>query len=73
MIIFSTQAFVLIGLLVLGWLLDMSGCYFLALGVAVVMVIYQYFLAKTKLYYQAFYNNHWLGLVVFLGIVGNYL
>lgn len=65
-------------LCVLGWvgyLFHLHFVYYLSLCVASVLFIYQQVLVSsgsTRNYYKAFVNNHWVGFVIFLGIVGSY-
>lgn len=73
--IFFLQLSVVLGLLLLGTLLHFNRLYYLGLMIVTVMIGYQIFLISrrtTNDYYRAFYNNHWLGLVVFLSIAQNY-
>ncbi len=60
----------------LGWLLDMRQVYFACLIVASVLSIYHYSLIKTRhveLCFKAFLHNNWLGLIIFLGVVLNFI
>lgn len=71
--IFIFQGVTLLGLFFLGEILKMGLSYFLALGVALAMVGYQYYLIAHRKNYQAFVNNSWMGFVIFVGIVLNYI
>lgn len=54
-----------------GLQLALSSPYFMSLGVAVSIVIYHYWLIKTRdrdLCFAAFLHNTWLGLVIFAGV-----
>lgn len=76
LIIFMLQLFVLVGLYFLGLLLHLKFIFFISIAIAFVLVCYQLYLINLRTpshYYRAFYNNHWLGFVIFLGIVANYL
>jgi 4-hydroxybenzoate polyprenyltransferase len=55
-----------------GYLFHLHLVYYISLFVASVLFIYQQVLvssAKPNNYYQAFINNHWVGFVIFIGIV----
>jgi 4-hydroxybenzoate polyprenyltransferase len=70
------QALVLAGLLLTGIILQLQSAFYVSLVVAAYLVCYQAQLLRSRTdlgYYRAFYNNHWLGLVVFLGISCQYL
>ena len=75
-IIFLLELFVLAGLTFIGHLLQFNLFFYIAISLAVIMVCYQLFLIRkrtTRDYYRAFANNQWLGCIIFLGIVCNYL
>ena len=66
------QVFMLALLVVLGIVLQLSTVYFLGLLGAAALFVYQYRLSRERVparCFQAFLNNQWVGLVVFLGIV----
>lgn len=53
-------------------LTDLGWPYLLGLGAAAVLFIYQQYLLKDRLRancLEAFLNNHWVGLVIFLGVI----
>lgn len=62
------QSVMLILLCVLGWHLHYTVLYFLGLFFAAILFCYQYFLIPGKSF-QAFLNNQWVGLVIFLGML----
>lgn len=65
------QGVLLVLLALLGHLMQWSHYYFIALGIAAVLAIYQQFLLKDRLpdlCFKAFLNNNWFGLIIFLGI-----
>lgn len=55
---------------------DMSWPYYLGLGVAAGLFLYQQYLARHRegpACFKAFLNNNWLGAAIFVGIVAHYL
>ena len=55
--------------------LGFSAIYFVALGVAVLLLLYQQFLINDRIpehCFIAFLNNHWVGAIVFAGIMAHY-
>jgi 4-hydroxybenzoate polyprenyltransferase len=55
--------------------LDFSVIYFVALGVAALLLVYQQFLifdCVPEHCFVAFLNNHWVGAIIFFGIIGHY-
>jgi 4-hydroxybenzoate polyprenyltransferase len=69
------QACIVLGLLGLGCYLAMPLSYYVAWVVAVGLVCYQQYLLRDRVpaaCFQAFLNNHWFGLVIFLGIFFSY-
>lgn len=72
-LIFLLQALFIFSLCWLGIIQKMNFYYFLSILTALALICYQYHLVTLKKYYAAFLNNNWVGLVVFGGIVGNYL
>ena len=74
LIIGLLQALVLIGLAGIGYYLALSLSYFMGLAIALSLAIYQQFLLKDCLperCFQAFLNNHWFGMAVFVGLLCN--
>lgn len=67
---------VFLGLIVwIGILFQLNYFYFLSVVVAAILCIYQQLLlrsGKSESYFKAFLNNHWVGCVIFLGIVLGY-
>ena len=69
------QALFILTLWLIGTELGFSGPYFYALGLAVVLLIYEQFLIVYRVpenCFQAFLHNHWVGAIVFFGIMGHY-
>jgi 4-hydroxybenzoate polyprenyltransferase len=65
------QLVVLILLATIGWVLQLKILYFVSLLIVAGLIFYQLWLIKARdpqRCFRAFLNNHWLGLVVFLGI-----
>lgn len=70
------QSMVLVGLYFIGDHAGLSWVYWASLVVAAGLMVYQYQLIKQRKAencFKAFLNNHYVGLVVFLGITGDYL
>lgn len=64
------------GLFLLGNQLAMGAFYYMGVTVAVGLSVYQQYLIRERgreACFQAFLNNHWLGLAIFVGIVADYL
>lgn len=62
-------------LLMLGWLQHFHFIYYISIGVAAVLCVYQQFLIKNRdprKCFQAFLNNNILGLVIFIGLLVHY-
>lgn len=69
------QLVVVVMLGVIGYRAGLGGIYFAGLMVASGLAVYQQWLIKDRepaLCFQAFLNNHWFGLAVFVGLVGDY-
>jgi len=70
------QLFTLTGLTIIGSYLEMGVAYYLGIILALGFTLYQQWLIKdrerTKCF-QAFLNNNWFGMSVFMGIFVNYL
>lgn len=69
------QCCVIVLLYVLGFLLSLSYIYFMAVFAAFLLFLYQLYLLSqrdTQQYFQAFLNNQWVGLIVFIGIFFSY-
>lgn len=59
---------------VAGWGLSLTTPYYIGLAAAAVIAIYHYSLIKNRerqLCFKAFIHNHWLGMVMFLGVVAS--
>lgn len=75
LIIATLQIMMLLTLIFIGQLEELNWPYFLALGIASIMGLYQQFLIRQRQpadCLRAFLNNNYLGLVVFLGIAAQY-
>jgi len=69
------QALFVLAMILLGIDLGFSRIYFLALVAAALFFVYQQLLIEDRLpahCFDAFLNNHWVGAVVFAGIIGHY-
>ncbi len=70
------QAFMLLGLVLLGGQLELSMAYYAALAVAAGLFLYQQYLIRDRepaACFKAFLNNNWLGFAVFAGLFLSYL
>lgn len=71
-IIAGLQIIFLFLMMGVGFLYQLNVFYFLSLLIAGLLFCYQQFLIREKIpdnYFSAFYNNHWVGCVIFIGIV----
>lgn len=71
LIIGVLQIMVLALLILLGLILSCRSAYYLCLALAAALSLYQQYLIwqrEPQLCFKAFLNNHWFGLVVFLGL-----
>jgi len=69
------QLLFLLAMLLAGIDLGFSTIYYLALGAAALLLAYQQFLIYDRVpehCFVAFLNNHWVGAIVFFGIIGHY-
>jgi len=69
------QALFILTLWLTGTGLEFSEPYFYALGLAILFLIYEQFLILYRVpenCFRAFLNNHWVGSIVFFGIMGHY-
>jgi len=76
LIIALLQTAFLIGMLVIAWQLQAGMFFYLGIAAAMIFSLYQQYLIRNrekKLCFQAFLNNNWLGMVIFIGIFLNYL
>jgi 4-hydroxybenzoate polyprenyltransferase len=76
MIIGLLQLMVLFCLLMMGRQAELGVIYYTAVGLAALLSAYQQYLIRYRerdACFQAFLNNNWFGMVVFLGILLDYL
>jgi 4-hydroxybenzoate polyprenyltransferase len=69
------QGMLIIDLILIGQRAELSGFYFTGVVAASVLAIWQQYLIKDRdpaRCFEAFMNNNWLGLVLFLGLVLDY-
>lgn len=69
------QGLFLVSLVLLGFDLEFSVPYYLGLGAAALLLAYEQFLIADRIpahCFSAFLHNHWVGAVVFAGIIGHY-
>ena len=69
------QVLFLLCLFLLGLDLEFSGVYYVGLAVAAILLGYQQFVIADRVpahCFSAFLHNHWVGAVVFAGIIGHY-
>ena len=69
------QLLFLLALVLVGVDLEFSGIYYLGLGFATLLLAYEQFLIADRApthCFAAFLHNHWVGAVVFVGIMGHY-
>lgn len=74
-IVAIVQAMVITTLLLIGSGLERGAYYYAGVGVATLLFIYQIYLIRNRepaRCIQAFLNNHYLGMVVFIGVVLDY-
>lgn len=72
LIIAILQILFLLSLILVGYLFNLNKFYFLSLFIAAILFLYQQVLIKDRYReqcFKAFLNNHWVGLIVFVGIV----
>lgn len=71
-IIALLQIIFILALVSVGYLFDLKAPYYVSLFIAALLFVYQQYLISAReraACFQAFLNNNWLGLVVFLGIL----
>ena len=69
------QLLFLLALALVGLDLEFSGVYYLGLGFAALLLGYEQFLIADRIpahCFAAFLHNHWVGAVIFIGIMGHY-
>ncbi len=74
-IIGCLQLLTVVSLFMLGQKVELTWPYYLSLFAAAALFAYQQYLIKDRqgdLCFAAFKNNHWVGLVVFVGIAGHF-
>ena len=74
-VIGGLQILMFVALLFIGYRADLSAWYFLSVGVAGLMMAYHLWLARDRQpagCFAAFLHNHYIGMVVFIGIVLHY-
>lgn len=75
-IIGAIQAMLVFNLLMIGQRAELSGFYFTGVAAASVLAAWQQYLIRNRepaKCFEAFLNNNWFGLVLFLGVVADYL
>jgi 4-hydroxybenzoate polyprenyltransferase len=76
LILFILQLLMFTGLALLGTQAGLGKAYYLGMGVAGLLALYQQFLIRRRepaACLRAFLNNNWLGMILFIGIALNYL
>lgn len=69
------QLMTLLTLITIGYRMGMGPWFFSSLGLVSLLFIYQQYLMKDRvpfLCFRAFLNNHWVGMIVFIGLLLNY-
>jgi 4-hydroxybenzoate polyprenyltransferase len=69
------QLLMLLALLLAGKMAELSGWYFASIGIVALLMCYHQWLARDRDRpgcFQAFLQNHWIGMVVFSGILAHY-
>ncbi|WP_198264952.1 4-hydroxybenzoate octaprenyltransferase [sulfur-oxidizing endosymbiont of Gigantopelta aegis] len=65
-----------LGMFIVAWQVQAGLFFYLGIGLSMVFSVYQQYLIRNrepKSCFQAFLNNHWLGMIIFIGIFFNYL
>jgi 4-hydroxybenzoate polyprenyltransferase len=76
LILFILQLMMFAGLYLLGRQAGLGKAYYLSMGIAALLALYQQFLIRHRepaKCFRAFLNNNWLGTILFIGIVLDYL
>lgn len=76
LILFGLQGIMFVGLFLLGQRAEMVFPYYISVCIAAGFAVYQQYLIRNRepaACFKAFLNNNWLGAVIFLGIVLNYI
>ncbi|MDQ7074344.1 MAG: 4-hydroxybenzoate octaprenyltransferase [Gammaproteobacteria bacterium] len=74
-VVASLQLLTLLTLLLVGSQLELSWYYYLALVLGAGLFVYQQWMVRERvpqLCIHAFLNNHWFGLLIFIGLVAHY-
>lgn len=74
-IIGAIQVLLIFNLILIGHRAGLSGFYYLGVAAACVFAVYQQYLIKDRkreLCFQAFLNNNWFGMVLFIGVFLDY-
>lgn len=75
LIIGIIQLLLILNLILIGHRAELSGFYYLGVSAAAVFAAYQQYLIKDRkreLCFQAFLNNNWFGMVLFIGVFLDY-
>lgn len=76
LILFILQLLMFTALVLMGRQVGLGSPYYLAVGLAAVLALYQQYLIRRRepaACFRAFLNNNWLGMILFIGIVLNYI
>ncbi|MBI1423612.1 MAG: 4-hydroxybenzoate octaprenyltransferase [Gammaproteobacteria bacterium] len=76
LILFILQLMMFAGLYLLGRQAGLHSAYHMAMGFAGILALYQQFLIRQRepaQCFRAFLNNNWLGMILFIGIVLDYV
>lgn len=71
----AIQVLVIVGWLMIGQRFELSGLYYVSIIVASVLMAYQQWIIRHRqasTCFEAFMNNHWVGLTIFLGIAAHF-
>ncbi len=74
-IIGAIQAMLIMALILIGQRAELSGFYYTGVTAATVLAIWQQYLIRNRepaMCFQAFLNNNWFGMVLFLGVALDY-
>lgn len=72
----SIQVLAIIGWIMVGKRFELSSIYFIGIAAAAGLMIYQQWLIRYRqpaACFQAFINNHWVGMAVFIGILLHFM
>jgi 4-hydroxybenzoate polyprenyltransferase len=71
----TLQVLVLLGLLLIGKRFQLHGIYFVSVAIAACLFVWQQHLIRQRKpadCFRAFLHNHWVGMVIFVGIAASY-